>query len=223
MSRKTTSYTLPILLKNEAKYEDCIQIMDSYEHQIEKWYRECGRIDDFKNCKIPIGGDQLTRVRLDGAKNLRIGAHTPEERFDNLYPVIVEMFHTQMDFLEKTIKKFFKRSSGRDMGTLFHLKTVLQRTSVNGNVKSRFKLLSRLNRLHITTSAESKSNIIGECCENREKHLKKSVADGQNGKLNGDNVDIFVTTNDIRMSNKSKDYHFFATDYTPFRVTDEDF
>lgn len=139
MSRKTTSFCLPILLKNESKYEDCIQIMDAYEKQVERWYRECGRIDDFKKVMIPVGGDQLTRVRLDGAKNLRLGAHTPEERFDNLCPVIVEMFHTQMDFLEKTMKKFFKKSSGRDVGTLYHLKTLIQRTSVNGNVKSRFK------------------------------------------------------------------------------------
>ncbi|XP_045169989.2 uncharacterized protein LOC123532592 [Mercenaria mercenaria] len=139
MSRKTTSFCLPILLKNEAKYEDCIQIMDSYEQQLQRWYRECGRIDDFKNCSIPVGGDKLTRVRLDGAKNLRLGAHTAQERFDNLCPVVVEMFHTQMDFLEKTMKKFFKKSSGRDVGTLYNLKTIIQRTSVNGNVKSRFK------------------------------------------------------------------------------------
>jgi len=56
--------------------------------------------DDFDKLLIPVGGDQLTRVRLDGAKTLRLGAHTPQERFDNLNPVIVEMFHTQMDFLE---------------------------------------------------------------------------------------------------------------------------
>ncbi|KAH3809432.1 hypothetical protein DPMN_137801 [Dreissena polymorpha] len=88
---------------------------------------------------VPVGGDQLTRVRLDGAKSLRAGAHTRAERFENLCPVLVEMFHMQMDFLEKTIMKFFKKSSGRDVGTLSNIKIHIQRTNVNGNVKSRFK------------------------------------------------------------------------------------
>ena len=69
--------------------------------------------DDFSGLAIPVGGDQLTRVRLDGAKNLRIGAHTAEERFDNLYPVIVELFHTQMDFLE--VYKIHVTSNGKSI------------------------------------------------------------------------------------------------------------
>ncbi|XP_045194194.2 uncharacterized protein LOC123549824 [Mercenaria mercenaria] len=84
-------------------------------------------------------------------------------------------------------------------------------------------LLSRLNKLHITMSVVSKGNIITEWGDNYGKRLKKSIADGNDGKLNGDNVDIFVTTNDIRMTNRSKDYHFFATDFTPLKVTPEDF
>ena len=52
---------------------------------------------------VPVGGDQLTRVRLDGAKSLRAGAHTRAERFENLCPILVEMFHMQMDFLEVII------------------------------------------------------------------------------------------------------------------------
>ena len=53
---------------------------------------------------IPVGGDQLTRVRLQGAKALRSGAHTKEQRLDYLYPVIIEMFHTIQDFLEVYIR-----------------------------------------------------------------------------------------------------------------------
>ena len=50
--------------------------------------------------KVPVGGDQLTKVRLQGAKALRAGALTDEDRFDHLHPVIVEMFHTLQDLLE---------------------------------------------------------------------------------------------------------------------------
>ena len=53
--------------------------------------------------KVPVGGDQLTRVRLQGAKALRAGALTPEDRFEHLEPVIVEMFHTQQDLLEVSV------------------------------------------------------------------------------------------------------------------------
>jgi hypothetical protein len=55
---------------------------------------------DLDDLRIPVGGDQLTRVRLQGAKALRQGSHTPQERFDQLDPIIVEMFHTLQDFLE---------------------------------------------------------------------------------------------------------------------------
>lgn len=86
-----------------------------------------------------------------------------------------------------------------------------------------FQLLGRLNKVHITLSAQSKKNIVTECSEHCEKRVINEVAAGHDGKLNGDNVDIFVTTNDIRMKNKNKDYHFFATDWTPYRLLDEDF
>ncbi|CAG2220265.1 unnamed protein product [Mytilus edulis] len=44
------------------------------------------------------------------------------------------------------------------------------------------------------------------------------IARGKNGKINGDNLDIYVTTNDIRMTNKNKDYNCFASDWTAHRV-----
>ncbi len=40
--------------------------------------------------------------------------------------------------------------------------------------------------------------------------------------MNGDNLDLRVTTNDVRMTNKSKDYHFFASDFVMDRVYVDD-
>lgn len=83
--------------------------------------------------------------------------------------------------------------------------------------------MTRLNKFHLTLSGDSKVNLIKDYA-NYNKHLViKEVAAGKDAKLNGDNLDIFVTTNDIRMSNHNKDYHFFATDWTPYRVTEQDF
>ena len=56
-----------------------------------------------ENLNVPVGGDQLTRVRLQGAKALRLGAFTSKDRFEHLNPVIVEMYHTLQDFLEVLI------------------------------------------------------------------------------------------------------------------------
>ncbi|XP_052089483.1 uncharacterized protein LOC127726061 isoform X3 [Mytilus californianus] len=91
--------------------------------------------------QIPVGGDQLTRVRFQGAKTLRAGAHTKQERFDQLYPIVIELFHTLQDFLEKLCKRFLKLGNSRDQGTLANLKILIQRSNVNGKVKSRFKFV----------------------------------------------------------------------------------
>lgn len=72
-------------------------------------------------------------------------------------------------------------------------------------------------------SSNSKKNLVDSFSEHCERRVVDAIRNGQDGKLNGDNVDIYVKTNDIRMKNKSKDYHFFATDWTPFRLTNEDF
>lgn len=75
----------------------------------------------------------------------------------------------------------------------------------------------------MTLSAESKRTIIKEFgCESTTKVLK-AIKEGKNGKINGDNLDLRVTTNDIRMHNNDLDYHFFASDWTPFRLENHDF
>ncbi|XP_038063120.1 uncharacterized protein LOC119733822 [Patiria miniata] len=55
--------------------------------------------DPLQHVHIPVGGDQLTRVRLAGAKDLRAGVHTARQRFDHLYPFICEIWHAKKAFL----------------------------------------------------------------------------------------------------------------------------
>lgn len=55
--------------------------------------------DSFEDAKIILGGDQLVRVRMSGAKDLA-GAHTAVERMEIFDPVIEELFHVEQDFLD---------------------------------------------------------------------------------------------------------------------------
>ncbi|CAC5424308.1 unnamed protein product [Mytilus coruscus] len=98
MNRKSVVHMLPLSLNNECSYDGCVRIMDEYIEMINRWYRKAGRAAELDTLQIPVGGDQLTRVRFQGAKTLRAGAHTKQERFDQLYPMVIELFHTLQDF-----------------------------------------------------------------------------------------------------------------------------
>lgn len=138
MSEKSTVLPLPIQFKNESKHEDCLGIMDSYEYTLVKLYTDAfGNTDILRQVKVPIGGDQLTRVRLQESKNLRTLSVSPERRFDDLHPIVFEMWHNKQDFLEKCFKTLYKPENSP--GTLHHFKTILHRSDVNGKVKGRFK------------------------------------------------------------------------------------
>ncbi|XP_014673544.1 PREDICTED: uncharacterized protein LOC106813828 [Priapulus caudatus] len=100
MALRSTMHVLPVSLNNEVAYEGCVRIMDEYVQMINRWFAKAGRGDELEALRVPVGGDQLTRVRLQGAKALRAGTHTTQQRLDQLFPVIVELFHTQQDFLE---------------------------------------------------------------------------------------------------------------------------
>lgn len=50
--------------------------------------------------RIPCVGDQLTRIRLAGAKDLRAGCHTPQDRLDHLYTFRIVDWHTKRSSLK---------------------------------------------------------------------------------------------------------------------------
>lgn len=70
-------------------------------------------------------------------------------------------------------------------------------------------------------SDSSKRNLIKELGGALEENLVKDICRGKSGKFNGDNLDIKVNTNDIRMSNKDKHYHFFASNFVIDRISPE--
>ena len=134
MSAKSEIVTMPVLLKDEKKYSDCVDVLD----QLEKWtqdiYSAAGlcspdpepsdtatptigstsrpdqpashvpppvsESDPLHGAKIPCFGDQLTRVRLAGAEDLRAGCHVARQRFDHLYPFCIVDWHTKRSFVK---------------------------------------------------------------------------------------------------------------------------
>jgi hypothetical protein len=119
-SCKSDIITMPVLMKNEKKYSDCVDVLDQLEEWTEQIYKASGMCEDqadqpsvstplvevatqpdqprshippeasdsdpLQGVKIPCFGDELTRVRFDGACDLRSGCHNAKQRLDHLYP-----------------------------------------------------------------------------------------------------------------------------------------
>lgn len=152
MAEKSKTVTMPIVMKDEKKYAECVDLLDQLEHWTHQIYSAAGMCqlsdsshsdsvpaalsasplpappppappptiqlhsrpdqpgshipptssveDPLRGVKVPIFGDQLTRVRLAGAKDLRAGCHTAQERFDHLYPICIVDWHTKRSYLK---------------------------------------------------------------------------------------------------------------------------
>ncbi|XP_063435698.1 uncharacterized protein LOC134716618 [Mytilus trossulus] len=92
MSKKQQVFTLKIMFKDESKNEYCLNIMSDYEDQIIEWYTKAyGNTDMLDRHGVVLGGDTLTRERLQNAKNIRLLALIPRGCFLNLAPVTCEL------------------------------------------------------------------------------------------------------------------------------------
>ena len=57
-------------------------------------------MDPLAKVRVPCFGDELKQERLAGAKDLRAGSHTPQDRLDHLNPYRIVDWHTKTSFLK---------------------------------------------------------------------------------------------------------------------------
>ena len=133
---KSEIIILPVLMKDEKKYSDYVDVLDQLEQWAEDLYKASGmynfdqssstalivqvptrpdqprshippvgvQTDPLQGVKIPCFGDELTRVRFAGARDLRSGCHTPKQRLDHLYPYRIVGWHAKRSFLKVNFK-----------------------------------------------------------------------------------------------------------------------
>lgn len=136
MSVKTKVIPLPVLYKNEQKYQDVVGILEFYEKIIVDACDAAGV--NSEDIRIHIGGDQLTRERFSGAKSLRSHEDTPVARFENLSPITFEFFHMHMNFLKMAFSVLFNDKSAQDSGTLKSLQNRISRSNIGENVDTHY-------------------------------------------------------------------------------------
>ena len=145
LKEKSTIVPLTVLLKDEKKYAEIVDVLDQLETWVHEIYAKAGQIptsdgsiddeasltvgttqglsastsrpdqplshvhpvadpnDPLANVRVPCYGDQLTRVRLAGAKDLRAGCHSARDRFNHIHPTKVADWHSKWSFLKVSI------------------------------------------------------------------------------------------------------------------------
>ena len=160
MKQKSEITAMPIIDGNENLYQDCVKILNTYCEWVVEIYSKAGVIksmpkeaenpvipetaiarpgqpgahithaDENMDIKVCASGDQLTRARFAGAKDLRAGAHTARDRFEFCAPFGPVMWHTKASLLQYCFHLMFKPSSVNEVGTLKFFREKYNRKNV---------------------------------------------------------------------------------------------
>ncbi|XP_028408673.1 uncharacterized protein LOC114531236 isoform X2 [Dendronephthya gigantea] len=158
MAIKSTVISLPILPFNQSKHSDVCKYLDhmqefllnvhSPKYQSSSTDKKCSTEEKekiLKGVNVPLCGDLLGRERVTGAKKTRLGCDQQFDKFQNIteFPAL---WHTKQSFLGYIWEQLYKPSpvSGREIGTLYHLRQLFHMTNVYSSVKKNYKSAENL-------------------------------------------------------------------------------
>ena len=133
---KSKVLPLPVLMKNEQKYQDVVHILDHYQSLIDR--ASAGAGPEPGNLHVHIGCDQLTGEPFSGAKVLRANEDDPSARFESLSPITFELFHLHMNFLKMCFDVLYRKDSVNDQGTLRTLQNKISRDNVDDDINAHY-------------------------------------------------------------------------------------
>ncbi|KAL5467435.1 hypothetical protein EMCRGX_G031658 [Ephydatia muelleri] len=169
MSKKSEVVPLGVLLKNENKLDEMVEIMDELQKYIpskttvqvfDDGNGDVERMEIHHLSPIVLGGDQLTTARAIGSQRMRKNSHETTRRLVGFIPV-TEDWHTKVCFMKASDDVvwtcLYKTTSGLDVGTLNQLRNVINRRNVSkdpsSNVNASEDFLEAVTSAHIVAAA----------------------------------------------------------------------
>jgi L1 cell adhesion molecule like protein len=158
MKRKSQIVPLGVIFKNEAKYEEMIEIMDCLHKYVPSLVSESTvavnneerEVKDELLYPICFGGDQMSASRYRGSRIIRSNSTSATTRLEGLFAVN-EDWHSQLTLLKSIWVRLRNCKSGMQRGTLMQLQLLINRKNVKNEPKQDFSACEDFFMLVVTS------------------------------------------------------------------------